>query len=150
VLIGLSGQVIATLLTEYGADLGAQLQLWTASPADRPDVGVSYVMFSVLAAGCLLLGGRPRVVGIAATSGWASLMFAMSPGMTSTGHLLSVGLGLATMQLAGRPSRSQAPCECVHDAYLGHPSLSTRMLSCAATPRTGDTLLLRNRSPRSG
>jgi hypothetical protein len=112
-LIALSGQVFATLLTEYGAELGASLHLWAASPADRPDVGVSYVMFSVLAASWLLLEGRARVVGIAATGGWASIMFLTSPGMTSTGHLLCIAFGLATMRLVGgtahRPLRLLAP-----------------------------------------
>lgn len=108
VLLALSGQVLATLLTEYGATLGAQLHLWRASPVDRPDVGVSYVMFSVLAASWLLLEGRARALGIAATSAWASVMFLLSPGMTSTGHLLSVAFGLATMRLVRRPARGLA------------------------------------------
>ncbi|MCU1656740.1 MAG: hypothetical protein JWO57_1396 [Pseudonocardiales bacterium] len=108
VLVALSGQVLATLLTEYGADLGAQLHLWTASSADRADVGVSYVMFSVLAAACLLLEGTARVLAIAAISTWVSIMFLMSPGMTSTGHLLSVAFGLATMWLLRRHSHSAA------------------------------------------
>ncbi|MDP9166857.1 MAG: hypothetical protein M3O32_12485, partial [Actinomycetota bacterium] len=64
VLVALSGQVLATLLTEYGAEVGASLHLSATSPADRPDAGVSYVMFSLLAASLLLLKGTPRVLGI--------------------------------------------------------------------------------------
>ena len=109
VLVALSGQVLATLVTEYGADLGAQLGLWTASPADRPDVGVSYVMFSVLAASWLMLNGRARILGIAATTGWALIMFVMSPGMTSTGHLLAIAVGLATAAILIRRVRHDAP-----------------------------------------
>jgi hypothetical protein len=109
VLVALSGQVLATLLTEYGADLGARLHLWTASSAERPDVGVSYVLFSVLAASWLLLEGTVRVLGIAATSAWVSSMFLLSPGMTSTGHLLSVAFGLATMRLVGRRGSTGPP-----------------------------------------
>jgi hypothetical protein len=112
VLVALSGQVLATLLTEYGAAAGAHLHLWTASPADRPDVGISYVMFSVLAASWLLVGGRARVLGLTATGAWAVSMFATSPGMTSTGHVLSIGFGVATMALVlrrGRPLRPITP-----------------------------------------
>ncbi|MDT4894626.1 MAG: hypothetical protein QOE97_3661 [Pseudonocardiales bacterium] len=109
VLVALSGQVLATLLTEYGADVGAHLHLWASSAADRPDVGVSYLMFSVLAASCLLLTGRARALGVAATGAGASILFLLSPGMTSTGHLLSIALGLAAMQLARRHRRATGP-----------------------------------------
>ncbi|MDP9093278.1 MAG: hypothetical protein M3N95_10165 [Actinomycetota bacterium] len=101
VLVALSGQVLATLLTEYGAEVGASLHLSATSPADRPDAGVSYVMFSLLAASLLLLKGTPRVLGISVIVAWASIMFVRSPGMTSAGHLLCIALGLATMRLIG-------------------------------------------------
>jgi hypothetical protein len=106
VLIAVSGQVLATLLTEYGADLGAQLHLWVASSPDRSDVGVSYVMFALLAASWLLVEGRPRVLGLAATTAWAASMVVISPGMTSTGHVLSIVLGVATMCWIRRHSRA--------------------------------------------
>jgi hypothetical protein len=63
-VIALSGHVIATLLTEYGADLGAQWHLLADSSAQRPDVGVSYVMYSVLAASVLLLTARAKLAGV--------------------------------------------------------------------------------------
>jgi len=101
VVVALSGQVIATLLTEYGADLGAQLRLLTES-TERSDVGVSYVMFSVLAAGLLLLTGKAKVLGLAAVSAYVVAAWVISPGLTSTGHVLSVATGAATMTLLQR------------------------------------------------
>ena len=65
-VIALTGQVVATLLTEYGADLGAHRTCWRRLSFDRPDVGVSYVMYAVLAASVLLLVGRARLVGVLA------------------------------------------------------------------------------------
>jgi len=104
-VIALTGQVVATLLTEYGADLGARWHLLAASSADRPDVGVSYVMYAVLAASVLLLVGRARLVGVLAVSACVLVPFLIAPGMTSTGHVLAVAVGAATMALMQRHVR---------------------------------------------
>jgi rhomboid family protein len=104
-VIALTGQVVATLLTEYGADLGARWHLLAASSADRPDVGVSYVMYAVLAASVLLLVGRARLVGVLAVGGCVLVPFLIAPGMTSTGHVLAVAVGAATMALMQRHAR---------------------------------------------
>ena len=104
-VIALTGQVVATLLTEYGADLGARWHLLAASSADRPDVGVSYVMYAVLAASVLLLVGRARLVGVLAVGACVLVPFLMAPGLTSTGHVLAVAVGAATMALMQRHVR---------------------------------------------
>lgn len=104
-VIALAGQVIATLLTEYGADLGARWHLLTASSAERPDVGVSYVMYAVLAASVLLLTGWARLVGLLSVSVCVLIPFLIAPGMTSTGHVLSVAVGAAAMPLIQRHAR---------------------------------------------
>jgi len=104
-VIALTGQVVATLLTEYGADLGARWHLLAASSADRPDVGVSYVMYAVLAASVLLLVGRARLVGVLAVGACVLVPFLIAPGMTSTGHVLAVAVGAATMALMQRHVR---------------------------------------------
>jgi len=104
-VIALTGQVVATLLTEYGADLGARWHLLAASSADRPDVGVSYVMYAVLAASVLLLVGRARLVGALAVGACVLVPFLIAPGMTSTGHVLGVAVGAATMALMQRHVR---------------------------------------------
>ena len=104
-VIALTGQVVATLPTEYGADLGARWHLLAASSADRPDVGVSYVMYAVLAASVLLLVGRARLVGALAVGACVLVPFLMTPGLTSTGHVLAVAVGAATMALMQRHVR---------------------------------------------
>ena len=104
-IIALTGQVVATLLTEYGADLGARSHLLAASSVDRPDVGVSYVMYAVLAASVLLLVGRARLVGVLAVGVCVLVPFLIAPGMTSTGHVLAVAVGAATMALMQRHAR---------------------------------------------
>ncbi|HEY2041756.1 MAG TPA: rhomboid-like protein [Jatrophihabitans sp.] len=104
-VIALSGHVIATLLTEYGAELGAQLHLIADSSAERPDVGVSYVMYSALAASVLLLTGRAKLAGALIVSASVLVPFLLTPGMTTTGHVLSVAIGAATMTLLQRRGR---------------------------------------------
>lgn len=108
-VVALSGQVIATLLTEYGAGLGAQWHLLSESSAERPDVGVSYVMFAALAASVLLLRGRAKVAGVLIVSGCVLVPFLQAPGMTTTGHVLSVAIGAATMTLLQRRGRRRHP-----------------------------------------
>jgi hypothetical protein len=104
-VIALSGHVIATLLTEYGAD--AQWHLLAHSSAQRPDVGVSYVMYPVLAASVLLLTARAKLAlaGALIVSLSVLVPFPLTPGMTTTGHLLSVAIGAATMTLPQRRGR---------------------------------------------
>jgi hypothetical protein len=96
--IGLAGQVVASLLTEYGADLGVHWHLLAESSPERSDVGVSYVMYAVLAAAVLTAPGRLRFLGLAGVGAYVLVPFVLAPDMTGTGHLLSVliGAGLAT------------------------------------------------------
>ncbi len=98
--VALSGHVLATLLTEYGA------YLLTDSATDRPDVGISYAMFAVLAAAALRLKGRARILAAAAVGAAVVIPFVVSPGMTTTGHLLSVVIGPLTAALSLRRSRA--------------------------------------------
>jgi len=89
--VALSGHVLATLLTEYGA------YLLTNSAADRDDVGVSYAMFAVLAAGAFRLTGRLRLLALTAIGAAVVLPVAIYPGMTTAGHLLAAAIGPLTM-----------------------------------------------------
>jgi hypothetical protein len=90
-IVALSGHVLATLLTEYGAPLLAD------SAPDRPDVGVSYAMFAVLAAAALRLTGRARILAVLAVGAAVLIPFAIELDMTTTGHLLSAVIGPLTM-----------------------------------------------------
>jgi hypothetical protein len=105
-VVALSGQVFATLLTEYGADLGARLNLLVDSAPDRLDVGVSYAMYAVLTAAVLRLAGRTRIVSVLAVAVSVLVPFALAPGMTTTGHLLSMAIGAIAMALLTRRGRS--------------------------------------------
>jgi len=105
-LIALAGQVIATLLTEYGAALGAHWQLLADSSAERIDVGVSYAMYAVLAAAVLSLARPAKLVGLLMVGAGVLVPFLLDPDMTSTGHVLSVSVGIAIMVSGrSRPAR---------------------------------------------
>jgi ABC-type branched-subunit amino acid transport system permease subunit len=64
-------------------------------------------MYAVLAASVLLLAGRARLVGLVAVSLCVLVPFLIAPGMTSTGHVLAVAVGTATMALIQRRARRQ-------------------------------------------
>jgi hypothetical protein len=90
-IVALSGHVVATLLTEYGA------RLLVESADDRSDVGVSYAMFAVLAAAALRLTGRVRILAVLAVGAAVLIPFAIDPGMSTTGHVLAAAIGPLTM-----------------------------------------------------
>jgi hypothetical protein len=87
--VALTGHVLATLLTEYGA------YLLTDSATDRADVGVSYAMFAVLSTAALHLTGRTRLLALTAIAAAVLIPVALDPEMTTTGHLLAVLIGPA-------------------------------------------------------
>jgi hypothetical protein len=103
-VIALTGQVVATLLTEYGAKLGTQWHLIGGFSAQRPDVGVSYVMYAVLAASAMLLTRKSKLAGLLLVSACVLVPLVLSPGMTTTGHVLSVAIGAAAMMTFHRRS----------------------------------------------
>ena len=123
-VVALSGQVFATLLTEYGAALGARLNLPVEAAPDRLDVGVSYVMFAVLTAAALRLHGLTRIVSLVAIGASVLVPIAIAPGLTTTGHLLSVAIGATSMALLTRRSgRASRRTRLGRD---GHPSRPSR------------------------
>jgi hypothetical protein len=105
-VIALTGQVGATLLTEYGAKLGTQWHLIGGFSAQRTDVGVSCVMYAVLAASVMLLTRKTKLAGLLLVSACVLVPFVLSPGMTTTGHVLSVAIGAAAMMAFRRRSAS--------------------------------------------
>ena len=90
--VAASGHVLATILTEYGADLAGRLHLIATAP-DRPDVGISYLMFAALGGAIVLRSGALRLVGGLLLVASVALPFLLEPGLTTTGHLLSLGIG---------------------------------------------------------
>lgn len=106
--IGLSAHMLATLLTEYGGAMASRLHLIAAFSAERDDVGVSYVMYALLAAAAITQTGRLRHLAILVVGGAVLLPFALAPGMTTTGHVLSVAIGAVAVTLHRQPDRGLA------------------------------------------
>lgn len=109
VVIALAGQVIATLVTEYGAQLAAQAHLIAAAPTDRDDAGVSYVMCAVLAASAMTLPRRNRIAGLLVLVAMVGIPLAWSPSMTATGHVLAVAIGAGAMRIAALSAGRHIP-----------------------------------------
>ena len=111
--VAAGGHVVATLLTEYGAELAGWLQLVMAAP-DRPDVGISYLMFAVLGGTIVLRSGTLRLLGGLVLAASVGVPFLLAPGLTTTGHLLSLGIGaglscwLRTRRAGGRSAGARA------------------------------------------
>lgn len=105
VAIALAGQVIATVITEYGAALLAGTRLIAASSPDRSDVGVSYAMFALLGAAVLVQSTWWRRALIALLVGDVVVPLAADPNMTNAGHVLSVGCGVAACAVLGARGR---------------------------------------------
>jgi hypothetical protein len=78
--------------------------LLAESSSERVDVGVSYAMYAVLAASVLTLAKAARVAGLVVVVAGVLVPFLLDPDLTSTGHLLSVAVGIAIMA-AGQCSR---------------------------------------------
>ena len=106
-----TGHVIATLLTELPLEAAIDVGWLPASAAHRLDVGVSYGFYAVLA---VLVGmlTRPRRLLVGAVAVLAvALPFVLQPDVTSTGHLVSLGVGVAwwpwlrRRRLWGNPAR---------------------------------------------
>jgi len=104
VLIALSGQVVASLITEYGAAAASDLHLIVESSPTRTDVGASYAMCSLLGAAALLLPQRWRRPALTALAGTVTVELAVDPGMTTAGHVLSVACGAAALVALTRRS----------------------------------------------
>lgn len=104
IAIGLGGHVIATLLTEYGAALFGALHLAAASSPDRPDVGVSYVVYTLIGAAAVLLPRRIGPTVLLAATAAVVVPWVVDPEMTTTGHVLSLACGVAATSLLSRRS----------------------------------------------
>jgi hypothetical protein len=117
IVIALAGHIGATLVTEGAVGFAIVGGLLPTADLTRPDVGISYAMFAVLAAATLVLRGRLRIVAIATVVAVAGIAAFASPDMTAAGHLLSVAIGLATMLYLRRtqPVQRDARTEHLHE-----------------------------------
>lgn len=90
-----SGHVLATLATELPLEAAIDSGLVPESAAHRLDVGVSYGFYAVLAVLLGMFGGRLRVVAGVAAAASVLVPLALDPDVTTTGHLLSLAVGVA-------------------------------------------------------
>jgi len=107
-LVFASAHVIATAATEgwvwYAVHLGAM----PMSAEFQDDVGVSYGLFCAVAAALYFARPRFRAIGVAALAAYVIVPFVAGPDLTTTGHMLSLAIGLAWWSLLGRMSTRRA------------------------------------------
>ncbi len=104
-----SAHILATLLTEGWIWFGIRSGAIPGSAGYQQDVGVSYGMYGVAGAVLFLLPVRYRLAAAALLASYLLGQFAQSPDMTTTGHLLSLAIGLAWWPLLGRRLRCSVP-----------------------------------------
>jgi len=119
-----AGHVIASLITEGAVRIAIAMHTDSRSAARQVDIGISYVMFTVVGAALRFLPLRWRRVGVAGALAYVGAKFLRDPGMTSCGHLLSLSIGLLSWPLlvpagdrAERPART-ARCPALGSARL--------------------------------
>jgi hypothetical protein len=103
-----SGHVIATLLTEGGVWVGVHEGWLPLADRDQIDVGISYGMWAAIGAALVLLPRRWRLLVIPIGLVGVVVPFALAPGMTSTGHVLSLAIGVAWWPYLLRRTRTTA------------------------------------------
>lgn len=107
-LIFAAAHVLATALTEGWEYMAIRAGALPGSAAFQEDVGVSYGMYGVAAAVCVLLPRRLRNLAVIALVAYVGIPLLLEPGMTTSGHVLSVVIGVAWwpyLRRFGRPAR---------------------------------------------
>jgi len=107
---------VATLVTEIVLGLGIRAGVFAFAATQRPDVGISYAMYSVAAACATLLPGRVRPYVLAFVLSAVVLPLHFRPDLTAFGHVLSVAFGLtAAAFLKRRRAISEHACARLRD-----------------------------------
>lgn len=96
-----SAHVVATIVTEGAVWLTVVAGALPASVERQDDVGISYGLYAVAAATCYFLPRRARLAAVTVLAVWLLAPFALSPDMTSGGHVLSLAIGLTWWRLLG-------------------------------------------------
>jgi hypothetical protein len=105
-LVAVAGHVVATVFTEGAVGFGISIGALPISDAVRSDVGISYVMYAVVAASIFLLRGLPRTVAVIVIVALVGIPAFSSRDMTAFGHLSSVAIGFAVISLMCRGNRN--------------------------------------------
>ena len=89
-----AGHVIASLVTEGAVRIAIAVHADPASDARQVDVGYSYLLYTAVGAVLCFVPGRWRWLGLAAAVGYLGVPFLAAPGMTNSGHLLCLAIGV--------------------------------------------------------
>ncbi|HET8601928.1 MAG TPA: rhomboid-like protein [Segeticoccus sp.] len=134
IVVALSGQVFATLVTEYGAAVLGGLHLTAASSPTRSDVGISYAMYALLGAAALLLPRRLRAIALFTVAASVVVPLITDPDMTTAGHVLSVACGVATLAVLCWHRADGLPLE--DQRRTSHPASWSRTRSWEGRPQS--------------
>ncbi|MDT4982218.1 MAG: hypothetical protein QOG07_4097 [Pseudonocardiales bacterium] len=93
-LVLTAGHVIASLVTEGAVRIAIALHTDPVSATRQVDVGYSYVLYTALGAVLRFVPGRWRWLGLVAAVGYLGVPFLGDPGMTTSGHLLCLAIGV--------------------------------------------------------
>jgi hypothetical protein len=94
-----AGHVIASLVTEGGVQLAILMRADSLDAAWQLDVGISYAMYTAIGAALLFVPPRFRLVAVLAVALDVIVPLVTSWDMTSSGHVLSLAIGLLTWPL---------------------------------------------------
>jgi hypothetical protein len=103
------GHVGATLVTAAGLWLALHADAVEKSVAHAQDIGPSYAVFAAAACFTFFLDRRLRIPYLAVLAGYGLAMVVVSTTFTDFGHLLAIGLGLASYPLVRRAAAHAAP-----------------------------------------
>lgn len=108
-MVAAAGQVIPSLVTEGAVRLSIRAGAESMRAAWRFDVGISYVMFAVIAAATRYAPARWRRLVLAGGIVISVAQLAALHDMTASGHALAYGIGLTCWPLLDRhPVRDRA------------------------------------------
>lgn len=98
-LVLIAGHVVASLLTEGAVRIAIAVHTDPSAAARQLDVGISYVMYTAVGAALRFLPARWRRFGVVLAIAYVGSALLREPGMTTSGHLLSLGIGLVSWPL---------------------------------------------------
>jgi hypothetical protein len=122
-LVVSTGHVIASLVTEGAVRIAIELHADPVTATRQLDVGFSYVLYTAVGAVLRFLPARWRRLGLVAAVGYLGVPFLRNPGMTNSGHLLCLAIGVLFWPYLG-PARDPADRVASRAAVSRRPRLA--------------------------
>ncbi|GAC1326597.1 MAG: hypothetical protein NVSMB13_11830 [Mycobacteriales bacterium] len=116
VLVFATGHILATLATELPIAYAVGHHLLPGTAAHRLDVGVSYGFYAALGAALMLSSPRLRAALLVAAAAVVVVPLALDLDLTTTGHVLALGCGLACAPLLRPRLRTDQPAVALRTA----------------------------------